>query len=33
VCELIDHTTISWNIEVLKNFFSEMDIDAIIQIP
>jgi hypothetical protein len=33
VCELIDHTTMSWNTEVLRIFFSEMDIDAIIQIP
>jgi hypothetical protein len=33
VCELIDHTTMSWKVEVVKHFFLQMDSDAILHIP
>jgi hypothetical protein len=33
VCDLIDHITMSWKTEVLETFFSQMDSEAILQIP
>jgi hypothetical protein len=33
VCELIDHTSMTWNTDIVRHYFSPMDSKAILQIP
>jgi hypothetical protein len=33
VCELIDHTSMSWKSEEVRKYFLEIDSEAILQIP